>query len=146
MERAALSWDDVDALAAEIVAAGVRAKLRTMDVGDLSADDLALFEALREWRRTWCRAHDIKAAYTHPGKYDRRSGVDAAKKTAAAALVKTDENPDGVDSSKMFTDYLKRADLICAIGSSLTRTPFGPGVPGGKAETERTSCELARHG
>ncbi|QYF86890.1 polyribonucleotide nucleotidyltransferase [Brevundimonas sp. PAMC22021] len=43
---------------------------------------------------------DIKAAYTHPGKYDRRSGVDAAKKTAAAKLVKTDENPDGVDSSK----------------------------------------------
>lgn len=43
---------------------------------------------------------DIKTAYTHPGKYDRRSGVDAAKKTAAAALVKTDENPDGVDASK----------------------------------------------
>jgi polyribonucleotide nucleotidyltransferase len=43
---------------------------------------------------------DIKAAYTHPGKYDRRSGVDAAKKTAAAALVKTDENPDGVESAK----------------------------------------------
>ena len=43
---------------------------------------------------------DIKAAYTHPGKYDRRSGVDAAKKTAAAKLVKTDENPEGVDSSK----------------------------------------------
>jgi len=43
---------------------------------------------------------DIKAAYTHAGKYERRSGVDAAKKTAAAALVKTDENPDGVDGSK----------------------------------------------
>ena len=43
---------------------------------------------------------DIKTAYTHVGKYDRRSGVDAAKKIAAAALVKTDENPDGVDSSK----------------------------------------------
>ena len=43
---------------------------------------------------------DIKAAYTHPGKYDRRSGVDAAKKTAAAKLVKTEENPDGVDGSK----------------------------------------------
>ncbi|MBX3476846.1 MAG: polyribonucleotide nucleotidyltransferase [Brevundimonas sp.] len=43
---------------------------------------------------------DIKTAYTHAGKYDRRSGVDAAKKTAAAALVKTDENPDGVDASK----------------------------------------------
>ncbi|WP_447911127.1 polyribonucleotide nucleotidyltransferase [Brevundimonas bullata] len=43
---------------------------------------------------------DIKAAYTHPGKYDRRSGVDAAKKTAAAALVKSDDKPEGVDSSK----------------------------------------------
>jgi len=43
---------------------------------------------------------DIKAAYAHPGKYERRSGVDAAKKTAAAALVKTDENPEGVDASK----------------------------------------------
>jgi polyribonucleotide nucleotidyltransferase len=43
---------------------------------------------------------DIKAAYTHAGKYDRRSGVDAAKKAAAAALVKTDENPDGVDPAK----------------------------------------------
>ncbi|GAW42404.1 Polyribonucleotide nucleotidyltransferase [Brevundimonas sp. SH203] len=43
---------------------------------------------------------DIKTAYTHAGKYERRSGVDAAKKTAAAKLVKTDENPDGVDGSK----------------------------------------------
>ncbi len=43
---------------------------------------------------------DIKAAYAHPGKYERRSGVDVAKKTAAAALVKTDENPEGVDASK----------------------------------------------
>ncbi|MDP3369132.1 MAG: polyribonucleotide nucleotidyltransferase, partial [Brevundimonas sp.] len=43
---------------------------------------------------------DIKAAYTHAGKYERRSGVDTAKKAAAAKLVKTDENPDGVDSAK----------------------------------------------
>jgi polyribonucleotide nucleotidyltransferase len=43
---------------------------------------------------------DIKAAYTHAGKYERRNGVDAAKKAAAAKLVKTDENPDGVDSAK----------------------------------------------
>ncbi len=43
---------------------------------------------------------DIKTAYTHAGKYERRSGVDAAKKAAAAKLVKTDENPDGVDGSK----------------------------------------------
>ena len=43
---------------------------------------------------------DIKTAYTHVGKYDRRSGVDVAKKKAAEALVRTDENPDGVDPSK----------------------------------------------
>jgi acetolactate synthase-1/2/3 large subunit len=34
--------------------------------------------------------------------------------------------------SKMFADFMARADLIVAIGSSLTRTPFGPGVPPGK--------------
>src|SRR5277367_731297 len=34
--------------------------------------------------------------------------------------------------SKVFADFMKRADLVVAIGSSLTRTPFGPGVPPGK--------------
>ncbi len=48
---------------------------------------------------------DIKTAYTHVGKYDRRSGVDAAKKAAAAKLVKTDENPEGVDASKFSTAF-----------------------------------------
>ncbi|HEV2082220.1 MAG TPA: polyribonucleotide nucleotidyltransferase [Brevundimonas sp.] len=48
---------------------------------------------------------DIKTAYTHAGKYDRRSGVDAAKKTAAARLVKTDENPDGVEAAKFATAF-----------------------------------------
>ncbi len=43
---------------------------------------------------------DIKSAYTHVGKYERRNGVDAAKKAAAARLVKSDENPDGVDATK----------------------------------------------
>jgi acetolactate synthase-1/2/3 large subunit len=33
---------------------------------------------------------------------------------------------------RMFTDFMSRADLVLAIGSSLTRTPFGPGVPRGK--------------
>jgi acetolactate synthase I/II/III large subunit len=33
---------------------------------------------------------------------------------------------------KMFTDFMARADLVLAVGSSLTRTPFGPGVPAGK--------------
>jgi polyribonucleotide nucleotidyltransferase len=48
---------------------------------------------------------DIKAAYTHPGKHDRHEAVGAAKKKASAALVKTDENPDGVDSAKFGTAF-----------------------------------------
>jgi len=32
----------------------------------------------------------------------------------------------------MLSEFLKEADLVCAIGSSLTRTPFGPGIPAGK--------------
>jgi acetolactate synthase-1/2/3 large subunit len=33
---------------------------------------------------------------------------------------------------KMFVEFMARADLVLAIGSSLTRTPFGPSVPPGK--------------
>ena len=56
---------------------------------------------------------DIKAAYAHVGKYDRRSGVDAAKKAAAAKLVKTDDNPDGVDSSKFSAAFKEcEADVL----------------------------------
>ena len=33
---------------------------------------------------------------------------------------------------KMFTDFMAKADVVLAIGTSLTRTPFGPGVPPGK--------------
>lgn len=56
---------------------------------------------------------DIKAAYTHPGKYERRAGVDAAKKTAAAALVKSDEKPEGVDSSKFSAAFKEcEADVL----------------------------------
>jgi acetolactate synthase I/II/III large subunit len=35
--------------------------------------------------------------------------------------------------SKMFADFMGRADLILAIGSSLTVTNFGPAIPPGKA-------------
>ncbi|MFL6797852.1 MAG: thiamine pyrophosphate-requiring protein [Xanthobacteraceae bacterium] len=40
---------------------------------------------------------------------------------------------------KMFTDFMARADLILAIGSSLTKTPFGPGVPPGKTVIHSTN-------
>ncbi|MFM7060946.1 MAG: ATP-dependent DNA helicase UvrD2 [Actinomycetes bacterium] len=45
-------------------AAAARARLKGIDAGDLAEADAPLFEALRDWRRAWCRAHDIKAAYT----------------------------------------------------------------------------------
>ena len=40
---------------------------------------------------------------------------------------------------KMFTEFMTKADLILAVGSSLTRTPFGPGVPPGKAIIHSTN-------
>jgi acetolactate synthase-1/2/3 large subunit len=40
---------------------------------------------------------------------------------------------------KMFTEFMAKADLVLAIGSSLTRTPFGPGVPTGKTIIHSTN-------
>jgi acetolactate synthase-1/2/3 large subunit len=41
--------------------------------------------------------------------------------------------------SKMFTDFVAKADVVFAIGSSLTRTPFGPSVPSGKTIIHSTN-------
>lgn len=41
--------------------------------------------------------------------------------------------------AKMFTDYMAKADVVCAIGSSLTRTSFGPAVPAGKVIIHSTN-------
>jgi acetolactate synthase I/II/III large subunit len=40
---------------------------------------------------------------------------------------------------KMFTEFMRRADVVLAIGSSLTKTPFGPGVPAGKTIIHATN-------
>jgi acetolactate synthase-1/2/3 large subunit len=40
---------------------------------------------------------------------------------------------------KMVTEFMAKADLVLAIGSSLTRTPFGPGVPPGKTIIHATN-------
>jgi len=40
---------------------------------------------------------------------------------------------------KMVTEFMAKADLVLAIGSSLTRTPFGPGVPPGKTIIHSTN-------
>jgi len=40
---------------------------------------------------------------------------------------------------KMFTDFMAKADVVLAIGSSLTKTSFGPGVPAGKTIIQSTN-------
>lgn len=40
---------------------------------------------------------------------------------------------------RMMRDFMERADLVFAIGSSLTRTPFGPNVPPGKRIVHSTN-------
>jgi acetolactate synthase-1/2/3 large subunit len=40
---------------------------------------------------------------------------------------------------RMFTDFMAKADLVLAIGTSLTRTPFGPSVPPGKTIIHSTN-------
>src|SRR5215831_8880074 len=42
-------------------------------------------------------------------------------------------------SPKMFAEFLKGADLVLAIGSSLTKTNFGPSVPPGKTLIHSTN-------
>src|SRR5262245_58534565 len=41
--------------------------------------------------------------------------------------------------SKVFTDYVAKADVVLAVGTSLTRTPFGPSVPPGKTIIHATN-------
>jgi acetolactate synthase-1/2/3 large subunit len=41
--------------------------------------------------------------------------------------------------SKMFAEYIGRADVVMAIGSSLTKTSFGPGMPAGKIVIHATN-------
>src|SRR5262245_12703337 len=59
-------------------------------------------------------------ATTNPGK----SAIPESHPLALGASTRS--------RPKMFTEFMARADLVLAIGTSLTRTPFGPGVPPGK--------------
>ena len=40
---------------------------------------------------------------------------------------------------KMLFEFLRRADLVFAVGSSLTKTPFGPSIPPGKTIVHSTN-------
>jgi len=41
--------------------------------------------------------------------------------------------------AKMYAEFMKRADLVLAIGSSMTRPPFGPPLPSGKTLIHSTN-------
>jgi polyribonucleotide nucleotidyltransferase len=54
---------------------------------------------------------DLKAAYKLTAKQARHAALSAAKATAAAALVKSDANPDGYDASK-FGSAFKECEAV----------------------------------
>ncbi|MFM2129749.1 MAG: hypothetical protein RL477_1295, partial [Pseudomonadota bacterium] len=66
-------------------------------------------------------------ACTNPGK----SAVPDAHPLALGGSTRS--------RSKMYAEYMKRCDLILAIGSSLTKTSFGPPVPKGKTIIHSTN-------
>ena len=67
-------------------------------------------------------------AATNPGK-------SAIAETHPLALgASTQSRP------KMYAHFINRADVIFAIGSSLTRTPFGPALPAGKTIIHATNA------
>ncbi len=56
---------------------------------------------------------DIRKGYEHKGKAERHDAIGAAKAKAAAALLKTEENPDGVDSAKFGSAFKEcEADVL----------------------------------
>ena len=56
---------------------------------------------------------DIRAGYAFTGKAERHDAVGAAKAKAAKALVKSDENPDGVDGAKFSSAFKEcEADVL----------------------------------
>jgi acetolactate synthase-1/2/3 large subunit len=66
-------------------------------------------------------------ATTNPGK----SAIPESHPLALGASTRS--------RPKMFSDFMARADVVLAIGSSLTKTPFGPGVPAGKSIIHSTN-------
>ena len=66
-------------------------------------------------------------ACTNPGK----SAVPDAHPLALGASTSS--------RSKMYAEYMNRCDLILAIGSSMSKTKFGPSVPKGRAIIHSTS-------
>ncbi|MFL5097192.1 MAG: thiamine pyrophosphate-requiring protein [Xanthobacteraceae bacterium] len=66
-------------------------------------------------------------ATTNPGK----SAIPESHPLALGASTRS--------RPQMFTEFMGRADLVVAIGTSLTRTPFGPGVPAGKTIIHATN-------
>lgn len=85
----------------------------------------------------YAEAHDRLAALaelipapvvcTNPGK----SAIAESHPLALGASTRS--------QPKMFAEFMSRADLVLAVGSSLTRTSFGPGIPAGKTIIHSTN-------
>jgi acetolactate synthase-1/2/3 large subunit len=67
-------------------------------------------------------------ATTNPGK----SAIPESHPLALGASTRS--------RSRMFTDMMAKADVVLAVGTSLTRTPFGPSVPPGKKIIHATNA------
>ena len=75
------------------------------DAYDFHAEDISpLVQKIRD-----LVGSDLRAAYGIKEKAARHTGLDASKQKAAAALVKSEANPDGYDSSK-FASAFKEAE------------------------------------
>ena len=66
-------------------------------------------------------------ACTNPGK----SAIPESHPLALGASTRS--------RPKMFVDFMARADLVLAVGSSLTKTSFGPSVPAGRTIIHSTN-------
>jgi polyribonucleotide nucleotidyltransferase len=72
---------------------------------DFQAEDISpLVQKIRDMVGT-----ELRDAYAIRGKAERHAAIDAAKTKAAEALVKSEANPDGYDSSK-FSSGFKEAE------------------------------------
>jgi polyribonucleotide nucleotidyltransferase len=76
---------------------------------DFEAEDL---EPLKDKIKALVGA-DLRAAYAIQAKAERHEGVSAAKEKAAAALLKSETNPDGYDSIKFGSAFKEcEADIV----------------------------------
>ena len=74
-----------------------------------------------------------------PSWFRRRSSPPIPARARSRKAIRSRSAPRRARAPKMFTEFMAKADLVLAVGSSLTKTPFGPGVPAGKTIIHSTN-------